>query len=534
MSKVKSALFLTLVTIVLAGLCFMSAVSFNYGGYKGFRSILRSTQKDALLGNNLSLGGNEAGGDYEDGAGITYLGGGYSVVYYPDGVLSKDAYSDELEARRAALEAASDEDREEAEKAVTEYETGYAPYGSLYVKIGEYGAEDADAQGVAQKDGDAVKIDAAFASAFSSALSQIKSRVTELGYENSRVDVRDEYSVEIFLPSFGNSASQAGVFTALGRVGKFDLKYGASEEEAEGITFDEDKNETIHDYVKSARYVSNGGTPSVAVRFTKAGRELVKNWTADASGSTYIYFYVGDSPVIALTASQQIDQGTLYISGSYTAATAKATALAINTALNAGETDLSFSVGEVYNRGALFGNLALTLCYAAFGVLVLAMLIFFFVRYRRLGFVHLYSFLIYLLPMILLVWGIPFLHIGIETFLAVLFGAALLSVSTIVTYESARKEFAQGKTIATSVKSGYKRCFWPLFDLHIALAILSFVTYFIAVGQLAVFAFTFGLATVLSGLCTLAVGRFHWACMMSFAKDKGKFCNFKREELEDE
>ena len=541
MSKVKSALFLTLVSIVLAGLCFMCAVSFNYGGYEGFRSILRKTQKDALLGNSFSLVGKaDEAGDYTYGS-ETYVGGGYTVVYYPDGVLSKDAYEDELEMRESLLEElkkpdskATPEEIEDADEAVKEYTNGYKQSGSLYFKIGGYDEEDEKDRGIASVvDGKPV-VDKQFAEEFDRAVAAIRNSVRELGYENSRVDVRDGYSVEIFLPNFGNTASQAGVFTALGRVGGFDLKYGANEEDAEGITFDEDKNETIRDYVKSVYYVSNGGTPSIAVRFTKAGRDVVKNWTAEASGSSYVYFYVGDEPMIALTASQQIDQGTLYISGSYTAATAKATAYALNNALNGGEVSFSFSVGEVFERGALFGDLALTLCFVACGVLALAFIVFFFVRYHGLGAAHLYSFLIYLLPMILLVWGIPFLHIGIETFLAVLFGMLLHSVSTMIVYENVKKEYAQGKTMSTSVKNGYKKTFWGIFDAHIILALISFVTYFIAIGELATFAFTLGLATVISGLCTLAVGRFHWACLMSFAKNKGKFCNFKREELEDE
>ncbi len=541
MGKVKSALYLTLVTILLAGLCLMCTVSFNYGDFKGFRSILLSTEKDALLGNGFS--GEATAGEYEmltDGS--TYVGGGYSVVYYPEGVLSQDAYESELERRQAlcdSLTAAGNEaDGDElakAQKDLKDYEENYAKKGSLYFRVGAYDAEDAEKKGVCSLgEGNAVTFDEKFEAAFQAAVCQLQTRVTELGLEDARVEVRDTYSVSVFLPALMGTQGQGNVMTDLGTFGAFDLKYGSSEDSATGIAFDADKNETIRDYVKSAYYVSNGGTPSVAISFTKAGREAVKNWTAEASGSTYLYFYVGDRSVITLTASQQIDQSTLYISGSYTAPWAKSAALAIDTALNGQATDLAFSVGEVYVQEALFGGLAFTLCCIACAVLFVAMLIGMFVRYHLLGFVYLYSLLIYLFPMILLVWGIPVLHLGIETFLAVAFGALLLTASTAYTYEGARKEYAQGKTIVTSVKGSYKKCFWPVFDLHIVLALISFVTYFIAMGELAVFAFTMGLATVLSGLISLAVGRFDWACMMSFAKDKGKFCNFKREELEDE
>ena len=77
MGKKKSALLLVLYTLLIALLCFICTVSFNYGtdGLYRFSSILEITQKDADLGG--VSGANEA-----------YLGGGYSAVYYPEGIIS--------------------------------------------------------------------------------------------------------------------------------------------------------------------------------------------------------------------------------------------------------------------------------------------------------------------------------------------------------------------------------------------------------------------------------------------------------------
>ena len=136
--------------------------------------------------------------------------------------------------------------------------------------------------------------------------------------------------------------------------------------------------------------------------------------------------------------------------------------------------------------------------------------------------------------MVLCVWAVPMLHLGYETALAVLFGAVLLSVSQVMVFETARKEFALGKNITVVVKTAYKKNFWHIFDLHIAVALLSVVTFLISLGALRAFALTLTLAAVFSGLCALAVGRFHWAAFMSFARNKGKFCNFRSEVKEDE
>ena len=174
------------------------------------------------------------------------------------------------------------------------------------------------------------------------------------------------------------------------------------------------------------------------------------------------------------------------------------------------------------------------LLFIAFGLCFIGMMVFFFVRYGLLGFVQLYTYLIFLFAMILSVWGISFLYLGAGSALALLFTSVLLCVSTAVTYEYARKQYATGKTMAVSVKNGYKKCFWHIFDIHIALAAFAFVLFGIALPGLSTFAFTLGLGTLFSGVCSLLIGRFVWAVMMSLSKNQSGFCRFKKEEVEDD
>ena len=155
---------------------------------------------------------------------------------------------------------------------------------------------------------------------------------------------------------------------------------------------------------------------------------------------------------------------------------------------------------------ALYGDSALVYMYIAFGVLFVAMMVFFFVRYGLLGFVHLYTYLLFLLVTLLCMWSLSFITISTGTFAAVLLASVLLSASQAIVYENARKEYAAGKTVAAAVKNAYKKCFWHIFDLHIVVAGVSFITYAIALTQLSGFAFMLGLCTLFSGICALAVG----------------------------
>ncbi len=193
---------------------------------------------------------------------------------------------------------------------------------------------------------------------------------------------------------------------------------------------------------------------------------------------------------------------------------------------------MKFNEARTYSDG--MGEWAAMFVYIAFGSAMLVSAIFFFVRYRLLGFTHLYTILTFAILTVICLSFIPELYLGLNTIAAFIIGFAMLNASNFVSYEYARREYALGKTIASSVKQGYKKCFFALFDVHIALAVIAFLAYFIATLELQIFALALLLFVLFSGVCTLLVNRFYWAIMMSLSKNKGKFCHFVREEVEDE
>ena len=58
--------------------------------------------------------------------------------------------------------------------------------------------------------------------------------------------------------------------------------------------------------------------------------------------------------------------------------------------------------------------------------------------------------------------------------------------------------------------------------------------YFISLGSAQYLALIFLIGTVISAACTLAVTRFYLYMFLAQPKNKIAFCNFKREETEDE
>lgn len=495
MSKTKSAIILTFVTLIIAVLCVVCFASFPAGGINYYNSLLSLSDKDADLGDYLI-------GD------TAYVGGGYAVVYYPEGVIS----SREYEEMTADL---TGDDLEE-------YQNRYLFYadGALYL----------EKEIVCEDGSDAVS--AAFVADFDRMKDMLRSRFESLDQAGMSMQIVDDYTVRVFLPA--TMEASAAAFTFFSYMGEFTISFGSDESSATvALPSPTGTARPASYYIRGASAASQSGTHYVQVEFTDEGQALIADLTADTTGT--MIFRVGENDVLSLTISEQINQNTLYISGSYTAETAVIVASLIDSAVNAGEAeDVSLTLGDISSVPALMGENALILLYIVLGVLMLLSLIFFFVRYHRLGFVHLYSFLTYLTLSVVCIWAAPGITVSLGAIVAFVIGAVMLSIGDLVSFEYARKEFANGKTMTYSVKTGYKKCMWHIFDAHIVAIVFGLLTYAIGIAELCVFGAALGLCATLSGVCTLLINRFYWSIMMPFAKSAAAFCNFKKVAEEDD
>lgn len=485
MGKKKSAVFLVLITIAIAVLLVLCVVPFGTIGIKEYHSLAGIMKNDS------------------------YFGGGYTVVYYPEGVIPESDYR--------YLEDSKDE-------YVQHKNT------SLYLKSGEATDEVTD------------EVLDRFKESFAINYASLRTRFAQLHYAGTRVDIADDYSVRVELPTEVENLSN--ILTFFSYTGTVNVAYGTSEDDAT-VIIEGDAKDPVTNYLKSTGSISNGATSYVALNFTDAGREAIYNATADSattsdssssSSKKSLYFRIGENTVVTLSVDSPINQETLYVnSAEYTAETASVVSALFNDALETGEDNpLKMSVQESRYFDYGMGKNILPYLYVATGVILLLTLVFFFVRYHLLGFVHLYTLLTYSIIMILCLSLIPGVYLSVASFTAAVLGMVLLSLGDFVSFEYAKREYATGKTMSNSVKQGYAKCTWHIFDVHVALAIVSLITFFIALTELKLFALIFVLATAFSGLLTLIVNRFYWAIMMALSKKPNKFCAFKQEVFEDD
>ncbi|MBQ9081870.1 MAG: hypothetical protein IJY26_04500, partial [Clostridia bacterium] len=174
--------------------------------------------------------------------------------------------------------------------------------------------------------------------------------------------------------------------------------------------------------------------------------------------------------------------------------------------------------------------------YVVFAVIMLAMFVFFIVRYKGLGVAHVYAYLSYLICMLMFVAFLSGMLLTAGGVFAVLLTSIMMALFNLYIFENIRKEFETGKTLSAAFKAGYKRSLAPVLDTHILLFIIALVLFFSSVGEVVAFSYVFLFGVLMSGISTLLLTRYYAYILRGLvARSKQHtFCGFKREVSEDD
>lgn len=505
MGKKKSVALIVLVTLILAALLFISVTpSFYVSAAQRFNSLLSI----------VDLG--------------TDLGGGYYTVYYPEGVISQSEYETlRAEYDEAVAEAGTDGNVDVDNPAET-----YLAYKGIYLH-----------EDICDDDGNGNPTGAAFdafRAEFQKAFNAISDRFESKGFIGCSVKLQDDYTIRVDIPYTDETVST--LFDSFAYSGSLLFTDDAASNP------NEMRGDSAH--VKSAEAVEGTDGYAVAINLTSLGRSEFRTITAAISGGSEsdsssdsssssggtLYIKVGDEVLTQATVSSELDQDVVYISGGYsTRESAETIACVINSTLDENNVfDLNLDASQYFTFGATMGEYAALAIAAAFGVFILAMIIYSLIRYKGMGLAHVYGFLTYALLFIVCIALVPSVCVDIVGIAAIALSAAVMVFFNMYAFRNIREEFATGKTLTASVKAGFRKSLAFTIDAHIVLALMALVLYLISTATVRFAALIFLFGTLLSAACTLAVTRFFLYMFLAQPKNKLAFCNLKREETEDE
>lgn len=261
----------------------------------------------------------------------------------------------------------------------------------------------------------------------------------------------------------------------------------------------------------------------VSVTFTKEGAKKFADLTGEAAGGDKkIYIYLGeidDSADMQLTCEQKITGGSTFISGSFdTMKDAEDYALKIMS----GTFNVELELLESSVVSATLGGQALKLAIIGGFVGMFLIMLILWLRYGDFGFLASFALVMYTVLMIFFLQAISFVQLTLPGLAGIILSIGMAVDGTVIIFERVREEYRSGKKIPLSVKIGFKRAFWPIFDSNITTIITALVLYILGTASIQGFAITLLIGIVLSMFMNLVILRFLVKWYLPFNSVKAK------------
>ncbi len=513
MGKKKSVVLMTLITIVILVLC--AIVAFPKVTVPGSGGIKKWNPAALQM---------DVGADF---------GGGHYAYYYPNGVISETEYENNV----GALEG----------EELTEYQNSYKKYKSLYLSTDEddciFTVDNPD------------EVSAGFKDAFEKAAKIIGDRFAERAKATGssyRVAVVDDYALRVDISATENSkamdsvtyASQA--FAQYANMGALSFEV-ATESESTLVDQLKDQEKTVNDLIKRVSVKTQYKVAFIKITFTDLGKEMIKEFK-DNSEAKSLNLLMGGESIMAITTDSITDKNEVEYGAQYEEQVlyANTVAVLINSALEQNgavlmndndKTPLTFKAptdAEIRSYDPVYGDNLVWVYVAVLAALVIACVLG-IIKMGGFGVMNVYTSLSYLVIAALcfafVSGGVFAVTLGsVFVFLA---GLALANVLHTYIYNAIKAEVALGKTVASSVKGGYKKTLWNIVDIY-AVLLLGAVALLISVASLNAIASQAIICILAGAFCNLLWGRIINVMLLSASKDKYKYFRLVREDDDDE
>lgn len=260
-------------------------------------------------------------------------------------------------------------------------------------------------------------------------------------------------------------------------------------------------------------YDQSAGVYGINISLTGLGRISLQNLITQANniGTDTVYIYVGEIGATAWgTISVSNLRDGMFIQSSSASNTNQAYSTAYQTASNifVGTFGVNLTQDSLTAISPRLGDNAWMLTLIAFLVFIIAIMIFFAVRYGDLGLLASFAMVFFVTLQLFFMQAIPFVMLDMGGAIAMFMSVLLFALSAVLIMERIGKEYALGNRIHVSCKNGFRRSFWRIFDLHIIVLVTSVVMLLIGQFALSYFGGVMFIASIVSMFCLYVLFRF--------------------------
>ncbi len=331
-----------------------------------------------------------------------------------------------------------------------------------------------------------------FNARFNTTMSVLRDRLDDKNLTEATVVSQGSDRIRIEIPSKEEEPNQ--IFAMLGKPAVLEFKDAQGNT---GITGDMVESAQAGTLPETGQYV-------VSLKFNTEGAAIFANMTSAAfKAGTPIHIVVDGVTISSPTVSKgAITGGSAYIEGSFTQKSAQDLAVQIAS----GAIPLTLKEIEQRSISASLGEDALYSSLLA-GLVGLCVLFLFMIGYYRLpGFLACLALVVYgfLILLILAAFKIQLTLPGIA---GLILGIGMAVDANVIIFERFKEELSAGKTLRSSLNSGFSKALWTIIDSNITTFIAAAVISWFGVGTVKGFGYTLMISIIASMFSAFTVTR---------------------------
>ncbi len=328
----------------------------------------------------------------------------------------------------------------------------------------------------------------------------LRNRLDSLGYNEATTSRQGEKKIRIEIPAIQdpqeavNTLGQTAVLTFKDSDGKTVLQAEDVDSATAAYGEVDDKGTTAH-YVKLK--LNSSGVD----KFYQATQAAAAKKT---DNKNYIAIMLDDKVISQPMVDNAINSQDCVISGGFNDATETGELAAL---INSGNLPFSIKDVELSSIGPTLGEEALNTSLIAAGIGILLILIFMLAVYKLPGLVADIALLAYT-AIVVYIMTLFRINLSLAGIAGIILSVGMAVDANVIIFERIKEELKLGKTVKTSVTSGFNRAFLAIIDSNITTIIAAVVLYIFGTGTIQGFAITLAIGTIVSMFTAIFVTKY--------------------------
>ena len=344
-----------------------------------------------------------------------------------------------------------------------------------------------------------------------------RNRLDAKGFSEATIAKQGEDRIRVEVPfnsEDGKGADPNMISEVLGKAAKLEFKG------PDGVVIlDGD------DVVSAKAILDDKSQAVVAFELTNDASNIFADATSKFLGQT-IGIFIDGIEISSPTVNSIITGGSGIIEGSFTPESARDLAIQIESGA------LPLEIHEIEQRSisATLGVDALSKSIMAGAIGIAILFLFMIIYYRVPGIVATLALIVYMFVMLLLLAGIKSIQLTLPGIAGIILSIGMAVDANVIIFERFKEELRTGKTLRTSLNSGYHKAVRTILDANITTIIASIVLIIFGKGVIKSFAYTLTIGIIVSMFTALFVTRWLLRVFMgSGFKNKKLYCAWRME-----